>query len=257
MAAGRAFSREFPADTAYSLLLNEAAVKEYGYANPADVVGKRFSQWGREGTVVGVVKNFNFRSLHTQVEPLALRIAPTGSISRLSLRIKADNMPATIEALARIWRREAPQRPLMYRFLDESFNKQYQADLRFGNIFGVFAGLAIFIACLGLLGLATFTAEQRTKEIGIRKVLGASVGNIVTLLSRDFIKLVLVAIVVATPVSWYVMHRWLDNFAYRVKIGPEIFVLAGSIAVFIALATISWQSVRAALANPVRSLRNE
>jgi putative ABC transport system permease protein len=255
--AGRGFSREFPADTTQSLLLNEAAAKLYGYANPADAVGKRFEQWGREGTVVGVVKNFNFKSLHQPVEPLTLRIAPNGSLSRLSLRIKADNMPATLASLESTWRREAPQRPLVYQFLDEAFNRQYQADLRFGRIFGVFAGLAIFIACLGLFGLATYTAEQRTKEIGIRKVMGASVGSIVALLSKDFIKLVVVSIVIATPVSWYVMHRWLDNFAYRVPIGAGIFVLAGAAAVVIALATISWQSVRAALANPIKSLRSE
>jgi putative ABC transport system permease protein len=256
MVAGRAFSRQFPADTAKSLLLNEAAVKEFGYANPADVIGKRFSQWGREGTVIGVVKNFNFRSLHTQVEPLSLRLEPRSS-SRLSLRIKPGNVQSTLADVEKLWGQLAPQRPFVHTFLDESFNRQYQAELRFGQVFSVFAGLAIFIACLGLFGLATFTAGQRTKEISIRKVLGASVGSIAGLLSKDFIRLVLLAIVIATPVSWYAMYRWLDHFPYRVTIGPGIFVMAGAVAVLVALAPIGWQSVKAALANPVKSLRND
>jgi len=256
MAAGRAFSREFPADTANALLLNEAAVKQFGYANPADVIGKRFSQWGREGTVVGVVKDFNFRSLHNRVEPLSLRLEPRSS-SRLSLRLKPGDVQGTLAGLEKRWRQLVPQRPFVHTFLDESFNRQYQADLRFGQLFSVFAGLAIFIACLGLFGLATFTAGQRTKEISIRKILGAPVGSIVTLLSKDFLRLVLLAIVIATPVSWYAMSRWLDHFPYRVPVGPGVFVLAGTVAVLIALAPIGWHSVKAALANPVKSLRNE
>lgn len=259
MAAGRAFSRDFPADTARSLLINEAAARLYGYANPADAVGKRFSQWGREGNIIGVVKDFNFRSLHQAVEPLTLRFAPPseGSLSRLSLRIQSGNMQSTITGLETLWNKLSPQRPFLYSFLDESFNKQYQADLHFGQIFSLFSGLAIFIACLGLFGLSTFTAQQRTKEIGIRKVLGASLTSIVTLLSKDFIQLVFISILIATPVCWYAMNRWLDDFAYRIEIGPGIFLQAGLIALVIALVTISWQSVRAALANPVKSLRNE
>ncbi len=256
MKAGRAFSRAFPADTAKSLLLNEAAAKQFGYANPADVIGKRFSQWGREGTVIGVVKNFNFRSLHTQVEPLALRLEPRAS-GRLSLRIKPGDVQGTVASLEKQWQRLVPQRPFMHTFLDESFNRQYQADLRFGGVFGVFAGLAIFIACLGLLGLATFTAGQRTKEISIRKVLGASAGSIAGLLSRDFIRLVFLATLIATPVAWYAMHRWLAHFPYRVPVGPGVFVLAGTIALLVALVPIGWQSAKASLANPVKWLRNE
>ena len=256
MVAGRAFSREFPADTANALLLNEAAAKQFGYANPADVIGKRFSQWGREGTVVGVVKDFNFRSLHTRVEPLSLRLEPRSS-GRLSLRLKPGDVQGTLAGLEKQWRQLVPQRPFVHTFLDESFNRQYQADLRFGQLFSVFAGLAIFIACLGLFGLATFTAGQRTKEISIRKILGAPVSSIVTLLSKDFIRLVILAILIATPVSWYVLSRWLDHFPYRVPVGPGVFVLAGTVAVLVALAPIAWHSVKAALANPVNSLRNE
>jgi putative ABC transport system permease protein len=203
-----------------------------------------------------VVKNFNFRSLHTQVEPLALRLEPRAS-GRLSLRIKPGDVQGTVASLEKQWQRLVPQRPFMHTFLDESFNRQYQADLRFGGVFGVFAGLAIFIACLGLLGLATFTAGQRTKEISIRKVLGASAGSIAGLLSRDFIRLVFLATLIATPVAWYAMHRWLAHFPYRVPVGPGVFVLAGTIALLVALVPIGWQSAKASLANPVKWLRNE
>jgi putative ABC transport system permease protein len=259
MAAGRAYSRDFPADTAKSLLINEAAAKLYGYTNLEEIIGKRFSQWGREGTVIGVVKDFNFRSLHQRVEPLALRFAPKseGQLGRLALRIQSENIQSTIADLEKLWNQLSPQRPFLYTFLDESFNKQYQADLHFGRLFSVFSGLAIFIACLGLFGLASFTAEQRTKEIGIRKVLGASAFSIVTLLSKDFFRLVLLSILLATPVSWYLMNRWLDDFAYRVAINPGIFVVAGLLALFIALLTVSYQAIKAAIANPVKSLRNE
>ncbi|MDO1445288.1 ABC transporter permease [Rhodocytophaga aerolata] len=259
MAAGRPYSREFPADTAKSLILNEAAAKLYGYANPEEIIGKRFSQWGREGTVIGVVKDFNFRSLHQRVEPLALRFAPKseGALGRLALRIKADNIHSTITALEKQWNQLSPQRPFLYSLMDESFNKQYQADLHFGRLFSVFSGLAILIACLGLFGLASFTAQQRTKEIGIRKVLGASGFSIVTLLSKDFIKLIGFAVLIATPVSWYVMNQWLDDFAYRITINPGIFAVAGLLAILIALLTVSWQAFKASRVNPVTSLKNE
>jgi putative ABC transport system permease protein len=259
MAAGRAYSRNFPADTAKSLLINEAAARLYGYTNPEEIIGKRFSQWGREGTVIGVVKDFNFRSLHQRVEPLALRFAPQseGALGRLALRIKSDNIHSAIAALEKQWNGLSPQRPFLYSFLDESFNKQYQADLHFGRLFSVFSGLAIFIACLGLFGLASFTAGQRTREIGIRKVLGASAFSIVTLLSKDFIKLIVLAILLATPVSWYMMNQWLDNYAYRITINPIIFAVAGLLAVIIAILTVSWQAVKASRANPVTCLKNE
>lgn len=257
LVAGRVYSREFPADSAKSMIINEAAARLYGYNDPADAVGKNFSQWGREGTIIGVVKDFNFRSLHLPVEPLTLRYGYPWSLGRISLLLKSENIQTTISDLKKIWDREAPQRPFLYSFLDESFTKQYEADSHFGKIFSLFSFLAIVIACLGLFGLATFTAEQRTKEIGIRKVLGSSVAGIVTLISKDFIRLVVIAIVIAIPVTWWAMNQWLNDFAYRVKIGPGIFLIASVIAIFIALATISWQSLKAALANPVHSLRNE
>jgi len=256
MAAGRPYSRDFPADTAKSLVINEATARLYGYRNPHDIIGKRFSQWGREGTVIGVTKDFNYLSLHKRVEPLTMRLAPLAS-RFLTLHVKSENLPATITKLGEIWTKLAPHRPYLYSFLDNSFNRQYEADQRFRNLFSVFASLAIFIACLGLLGLATYTAQQRTKEIGVRKVLGASVGNIVKLLSTDFVKLVILAGIIASPLAWWAMNKWLDNFAYRMEIHWWIFAGAALMGIIIAILTVSFQAIKAAMANPVDSLRNE
>ncbi|MFL5745788.1 MAG: ABC transporter permease [Niastella sp.] len=255
--AGRAYSRTHLTDSAQGMIINEAAAKLYGYTNPADAVGRKFDQWGRKGTIVGVVKDFNFRSLHQAVEPLTLRYGYPNALSRISVAIKGDNIPSTLAHVRTTWDKMAPQRPFMYHFLDESFNAQYQADQHFGQLFTFFSCLAICIACLGLLGLSTFMAQQRVKEIGVRKVLGSSVSGIVVLLSKDFIKLVLIAIVIAVPLSTWAMNEWLKDFAYRVSVGPIIFLEAGLITVGVALLTIAWQSVKAARANPVQSLRNE
>ncbi|UPK68290.1 ABC transporter permease [Chitinophaga filiformis] len=257
MAAGRAYSREFPTDAQEALIINEAAARQFGYANPADIVGKRFEQWGRKGAVIGVVKDFNYQSLHKKVEPLAMRMAPQSSLSKLSLRIKTDHLSQTLKELEQTWATLAPHRPFLYSFLDQSFNKQYQQDARFGELFAAFAGLTIFIACLGLFGLATYATEQRVKEIGVRKVLGASVTNIVRLLSSDFIKLVLVAILIATPVIWWAMQEWLEGYAYRISIQWWMIAMAGILAVVTALLTVSLLAVKAALMNPVKALRTE
>lgn len=257
MAAGRAYSRDFMADTVQSLVLNEAAAKLYGFEQPEDAIGQRFSQWGREGTIIGVVKDFNYQSLHNNIEPLSLRLSTGDSFSRLSLRLKSNNLSETIAELEQMWRELVPQRPFLYSFLDESFNQQYQADQRFGRVFSVFAGLAIFIACLGLWGLVTYTTEQRTKEIGIRKVLGASVHSIMTLLSKDFLKLVLVAAIIAFPVAWYFMHEWLQDFPYRIDVPFWVFLATGVLAAVVAFLTISYKTFRAANANPVKNLRTE
>ena len=173
------------------------------------------------------------------------------------MRIKADHVNQTLADLRKIWNEVAPQRPFLYHFLDESFSKQYDADQHFGNLFRLFAGLAILIACLGLFGLSTFTTEQRTKEIGIRKVLGSSVQGIVVLISKDFVKLILISIVIAIPICWYAMSQWLNNFPYRIDISPLVFLQSGVIAILIAIITISWHSIAAAIANPVESLRDE
>ncbi len=254
--AGRSYSRDYPSDSSSALVINEATARQYGYANPAEIVGKKFDQWGRAGEVIGVVKDFNYISLHRTIEPLTLPFEAYAS-RYLSLKVGGEDLPATIAQVRGIWEKLAPHRPFLYSFLDEDFNTQYQSDFRFRKIFTTFSVLAIMIACLGLLGLATYTAEQRTKEIGVRKVLGADVSSIVGLLSKDFIKLVLVAIVIATPVSWYAMNQWLEGFAYQVPVHWWIFGIAGVLAVVVALATISFQSIKAALMNPVKSLRSE
>lgn len=254
--AGRTYSREHPSDSTQALIVNEAAARQYGYKNPADIVGRKFDQWGRKGEVIGVVKDFNYISLHKTIEPLTLPFEAYAS-RYVSLKIKTQNTAETIAAIEKVWKSLVPHRPFLYSFLDDDFNKQYQSDFMFKRLFTTFSCLAIFIACLGLLGLATYTAEQRTKEIGIRKVLGADLGNIVGLLSRDFIKLVFISIVIATPLSWYVMNQWLEGFAYRTEIHFWIFILAGCIALSIAVLTISYQSIKSAVVNPVSSLRSE
>jgi putative ABC transport system permease protein len=255
--AGRNYSRTFQTDSAQSIVINETAARLYGYQHPADAVGKKFDQWGRKGTIIGVVKDFNFRSLHQAVEPLTLRYGYPGSLNRISVAVKADNVPATIARLKSTWNKLAPQRPFLYHFLDQSFNQQYQADQNFGQLFTFFSCLAIFIACLGLFGLSTFMAQQRVKEIGIRKTLGSSQTNIVMLLSKDFIKLILVAIVISVPLCSWVMNDWLQGFAYRIHIGPVVFIESGLIALAIALATMTWQSLKAAMGSPIRALRND
>ncbi len=256
MAAGRSYSRDFPADTISSLVVNEAAVTYFGYSEPADIIGKRFEQWGKEGQVIGVVKDFNFLSLHQKVEPLTLRLEPNSS-RYLTLKIQTTDMPRTLTDIEGIWKEVAPHRPFLYSFLDESFNRQYESDIRFKYVFSIFSGLTILIACLGLLGLATYSAMQRTKEIGIRKVLGAGSMSIVQLLSKEFIKLVVIAIFIATPFAWYAMRQWLNNYAYRVNMNFWAFFLAGGIALLIAILTISYQAIKAANASPVKSLRSE
>jgi putative ABC transport system permease protein len=257
LVAGRAYSRAFSTDSAQSMIINEAAARLYGYQHPSDAVGKKFDQWGRKGTIIGVVRDFNFRSLHQEVQPLTLRYGYPYVLNRISVELKSDNISATLAHLNSTWNKLAPQRPFLYHFLDQSFGDQYQADQQFGNLFTFFSCLSIFIACLGLFGLSSFMAQQRIKEIGIRKVLGSSPTSIVMLLSKDFIRLVFIAILISVPLCWWVMNDWLQGFAYRIRIGPIIFLESGLIALSIALATMTWQSLRAAMANPVRSLRNE
>ncbi|MEX1240511.1 MAG: ABC transporter permease [Cyclobacteriaceae bacterium] len=254
--AGRSFSRDFPTDSTQAMIINEAAAASYGYASPEEAVGKRFSQWGREGQIIGVIKDFHIRSLQQQIQPLTIRIA-TNDFKLISLHIEAKDIPSTLAALERQWSALVPHRPFDYFFLDEAFDQQYRNETRFGKLFICFGGLAIFIACLGLLGLISYTVVQRMKEIGIRKVLGASESSIIRLLTKDFLKLVIIAFLIATPIAWYVLREWLADFAYRIEIGAGVFLLAGLGALLIALATVSWQSIRAALANPVDSLKDE
>lgn len=256
MVAGRAFSRDFQTDTTQSMILNEAAVKMFGYSSPQQAVGRRFKQWGREGKIIGVMKDFHFRSLQEAIKPLSMRIEPRGC-NLVSINVSTQNLPKTIAAIENKWNSLIPARPFSYFFLDEFFDKQYRTEERFGKLFLNFAILAIIISCLGLLGLASYSTMQRTREIGIRKVLGATVPNIVNLLSKDFLKLVAIAIIIASPIAWFAMHSWLQDFAYRIQIGWWIFLIAAVVGALIALITVSFQAVKAAIANPVKSLRVE
>jgi putative ABC transport system permease protein len=254
--AGRAFNGDFKTDTTQAMVINLAATKLLGYKSAADAVGKNFDQWGRQGKIIGVVDNFHFRSLQQEIEPLSIRIEPENT-SLLSISLAGTNTKSMVNAIETKWKQLMPDRPFSFFFLDEFFNKQYKEEERFGKLFFNFALLAIFISCLGLLGLASYSTMQRTKEIGIRKVMGASVAGIVNLLSMDFLKLVAISFVIAAPVSWYFMHGWLKDFAYRISMSWWIFILAGTLALVIAVVTISFQAIRAALANPVRSLKAE
>ncbi|MEO3408476.1 ABC transporter permease [Mucilaginibacter sp. CAU 1740] len=256
LAAGRIFSQAFGTDTTKAIVINEASAKSLGYRNPADAVGRNYSQWGRTGKIIGVLKDFHFQSLQETVKPLNMRINLRGT-GAFTLKVAATNVPATISALQAKWKELAPERPFNYVFVDETFNKQYASEVTFGNLFVNFAVLAIFISCLGLLGLASYSTIQRTREIGIRKVLGASVSGIVNMLSKEFLILVLISALIAFPIAWFAMHSWLQDFAYRITISWWIFVFAGVLALVIAFTTVSFQAIKAALTNPVKSLRSE
>lgn len=251
--AGRGFSKDLKTDEK-NYILNEKAIAVMGM-KPEAAIGQWFSLWGNKGTIVGVVKDFNFKPVHQAVEPLILRYQKNSSF--IIVRAKPGATEATIDAMKKICETHNPGYPFSYDFLDQDLAKSYRAEQQMGSIFNVFTVLAIFISCLGLFGLTNFIAEKRTKEIGIRKVIGASVASLVALLSKGLIVLVLVAILIATPLSWWAMHSWLNNFAYHVDIAWWIFAVAGFISVMIALVTVSFQAVKAALANPIKSLRSE
>jgi putative ABC transport system permease protein len=254
MAAGRGFSAAFGADS-NAMVINESAAKLLGCKTPQQAIGRNFDQWGVQGKIVGVVKDFHYLGLQKEISPLSMRLEQRDAM--LSVKVSSNNLPSTIKTIEAKWAQVIPNRPFDYSFLDEDFDKQYRAEDRFGSLFLNFAALAIFISCLGLLGLASYSIIQRTKEIGIRKVLGASVQGILQMLSKDFIKLVAIAFVFAAPLSWWAMHSWLQDFAYRINIEWWMFAVAGFGALFIALLTISFHAVRAAIANPVKSLRTE
>ncbi len=254
MAEGRSFSREFPSDEEQSYILNQAAARLLGNESPVD---KPFSLWGEDGIVIGIVKDFHFKSLSTPVEPLVIRLRPVEPYTFLIIRISGGNIQETLQRITSAWEKVSPTFPFDYSFLDESFNRLYLAEQRMGTLFGAFTVLTIFIACLGLLGLASFMAEKRTKEIGIRKVLGASIPNIVILLSREFFVLVTAANLFAWPVAWFIMNRWLQNYVYNIGLNPIVFIGASISALIFALLTVSFQAVRAASADPASSLRHE
>jgi len=261
---GRDFSRDFPADTA-AVILNEAAVKAFGFGS--DVIGKKIETFKTQGNnmidknsvtdyeVIGIVEDFHFESLKDNISPLILTLQKSSGC--ISFRFQPGETKEVVEAVETLWKKMAPGQPFEYSFLNEDFGRMYSAEVRLGKIFGIFAGLAIFIACLGLFALTAFTAEQRNKEIGIRKVLGASVSSIVLLLSKEFGKLIVIAFVVAAPISWLAVRWWLEHYKYKVTLGPAIYILAGMFAFIIAWLTMGYQSIKAASTNPVNVLRNE
>ncbi|MCU0393505.1 MAG: ABC transporter permease [Thermoflexibacter sp.] len=255
MVHGRNFSYQTKADTA-GFIINEEAAKRMGYTGES-AIGKKVKFWGLDGSIIGVAKDFHFRPLNVPIAPLIMRYRPQEFYFNLLVKVKPNQVNQLVETLPALYNKYEAETPLQYGFVEEGLNKQYWQEQKMGKIVLYFSCLSIFIACLGLFGLAAFSAETRTKEIGIRKVLGANILQITTLLSKDFLKLVLLAFMIASPIAYYFMDKWLADFAYRITISWWIFAVSGISAVLIALITVSWQSIKAALMNPVKSLRSE
>ncbi|MFD2571022.1 ABC transporter permease [Spirosoma soli] len=257
---GRLFSRQFPGDTSDRLIVNEATLRKF-QIDEKKAVGQRLSFTWQGQTypfeIVGVVKDFHFEDLHENIEPYAFMLNRRPDFNYVIVHVNTANMANVLGFIEQKWKVLRPDEPFEYTFLNEDFQKNYQAEARTSRIVTTFTIISILISCLGLFGLAAFAAQQRTKEIGVRKVLGASVTNIVVLLAKDFLKLVLLAIVIASPIAWYAMHKWLQGFAYKIDIPLWVFLVSGGLAILIAFATVSFQSIKAALMNPVKSLRTE
>jgi putative ABC transport system permease protein len=255
--AGRGFSRDFSTDTG-AFLINEAATRALGFKSNEEAIGKDFGYGNRTGKLIGVFNDFHFESMHQRIVPLVLVVPRSeNGYGNISIKISGSNIPFALAHIEKTWKQFLPEIPYQYNFLDENFERLYQSEERQKSIFTIFSCVAIFIACLGLFGLSAFAISQRVKEIGIRKVLGANVSTIVGLLSKDFLKLVLLAAIIAFPIAWYAMDSWLQDFAYRINIQWWIFVVSGVIAAIIAFVTISFQAIKAAVSNPVKSLRSE
>jgi putative ABC transport system permease protein len=263
LVAGRNFSKDYGTDNAKSYIVNETMAKELLKDHPnaplSSLIGKRFGLGGMDsvGSIVGIAKDFNFNSLHHKIETLTIFNQKDWGYGEVSVRIKGANAKQAINHIQATWNKVNPGQELDYEFLDDHFKQLYQADSQVSEIVGILAALAIVISCLGLFGLASYAAEKRVKEIGIRKVLGSSVQGIVRLLSKDFLKLVLIANLIAWPLAWLVLNKWLQDFAYRVQISWWVFVAAGVTALLIALLTVGFQAIKAAVSNPVKSLRSE
>lgn len=262
MAQGRNFSKEFPTDPEEAIIVNEAAVKKLGWQdNPLNKEIERFTSLTtrKKYRIIGVVKDYHFQSLHEEIQPMILfnAVVYGGNYNRISVRIRPENIRETIGFIESKWAEFDSQYPLEYVFVDDQFDSLYRTEERLGQLFGYFTALAILIGCLGLFGLTSFTAEQRTKEIGIRKVLGASVPSVIMLLVREFTKWVLLAVLIAWPIGYFVMKTWLQNFHYRIILSFDTFLLAALLALIISIITVSYQSIRAALANPADSLKYE
>jgi putative ABC transport system permease protein len=260
--AGRNFSKDIGGDVS-AYIINETALRELGLGNAEQAIGKTLSwpTWRKPdslktGPVIGVVKDFHYKSLHEKIEPAVLQIYPQ-AYSKVAVKISGSKIETAIGEIKKVWSRYSPDYPIEYNFLDESFGKMYKGEDKLKTLLTLFTAITIFVSCLGLLGLAASAAERRKKELGVRKVLGATVEELVVLLSKDFVKLVLISLLLASPIAWYFMNRWLDNFSYRITISWWMFAVAGVLAVVLALLTVSFQTVKAALSNPVENLRTE
>jgi ABC-type antimicrobial peptide transport system permease subunit len=253
MTEGRDFSKDFPTDSV-AYLINESALKIIGYKNP---VGKPLTFWGKRGTIIGVLKDFHFNSLHTEINPMVLRLGENIEWGNALVRTEPGKTKEALASLEKICKELNPKFPFTYKFSDEEYQKLYKSEQVVSQLANYFAFLGIFISCLGLFGLAIFTAEQKTKEFGIRKVLGATAASLFNLLSKEFLLLVLAAMIIASPLAWLAMNSWLQDYVYRIKISWWMFGMAGLSAILIALITVSFQAIKAAIANPVNSLRSE
>lgn len=258
MAQGRSFSQEFPSDVGTdstgAFLINEELAKIMGLE---PVVGAHLSFMGKEGTIVGVTKNFHFNSVRVDIEPLVMAMKPSDELGYAAIRIKPGDISASIDVIRDVWSQVIPNYPFEFKFLDEELDKMYRAEERMSGLLKYFTILAILISCLGLFGLASFMTEQRTREIGVRKVLGASVGNVILLLSKEFTAWVAISCFIACPVAWFVMNNWLQQFAFRIELGWLVFLVAGFLALIIALLTVSSQAIKSAVMNPAKALRYE
>jgi len=253
--AGRTFSKEFSSDSSEAFILNETAIADLGWPSPQDAIGQPFFYGRSRGRIIGVVKDFHFESMHQKIKPMVFYISPF--VRRISIKIALANLDQTLKFLREKWKIHRPDYPFTYFFIDERFEQRYQSEQKLGNLFRILSSLAIFIACLGLFGLATYMADQRTKEIGVRKVLGASVPNIFRLLANQFVKLALLANIFAWPLAAYFMQKWLDSFAYNTSLSWEVFFNAAGLALGFAVVTVSYQALKAAFTNPIEALRYE
>jgi putative ABC transport system permease protein len=253
--AGRNFSKQFPADDTTAFILNETAVKDFGWTLE-QALEKKVDQNGKKGTIIGVAKDFHYRSLHQKIEPLILQCNKY-AYSVLSVKVKSKDIPATVKAIGDKWKELSDNLPYRYAFLDEDYERLYKADAQLGQLASIFSGLAIVVGCLGLLGLTSFSVERRVKEIGIRKVLGATVSQVIFIISKEFVVLILFSFLLAIPVTYFLITKWLENFIEKITIGPGSFVMAGLAVLLLAWITMSYLSFKAAISNPTKALRNE
>ncbi len=260
LVAGRDFSKTAGTDHLQAFIVNESAVRAFGWKSTADAIGKNFvrgdSRNGKKGYIIGVIKDYNFNKLDRPLEPLVMDVN-VPRFTTFGIRVRPDHVPATLTTIQRLWGQYFPERVFEYSFQDENINAQYKAQESLSVLVTYFAIIAVFISCIGLFSLASFMAVQRTREIGIRKVLGATVRSLVVLLFRDFLRLVIIALLIASPLAWWMMNKWLHDFAYRIPLSGWIFVLTGGLAITITLLTVGWQGFRAARVSPVKSLRSE